>query len=352
MANPNAQFPAQNIVTDQGVYPFSALLEVIKRLIAALFGAGASTVVWRPGGVSSGNVFATWAEVVAAVAKMNGDVTIALDASIAPAVIPAGAWDLRPAGVNGPVEIVNGTKSGAGITPFITIANAPVTIHGLSGIDEISIDNQSTSNVIAPAAATTIAFYMRGSAAIYQNVLSAGAAFFFATPGAQIDLFMQDYSFISTLDTGVNALQTGANPASFLELHIQDLAALDTNQLSGSRALVLVSAASGILGVPAFATQAASTNVPDGLRVSGSSPIVVGTGKTAAIPAFITAQSRILVSLKTPVGDALTIKYAALAADRVNGVPGSFQISALAAAGGGAVNGADTSTIDWEVFTP
>lgn len=351
MANPNAQLPAQNIVTDQGVYPFSALFEVIKRLIAALFGAGASTVVWRPGGVSSGNVFATWAEVVAAVAALNGSVTIVLDASIAPAVIPAGAWDLRPAGVNGPVEIVDGTKSGTGITPFITIAHAAVTIHGLSGIDEVSIDNQSTSNVIAPASGDTIVFHLRGSAAIYQNVLSAGAAFFFATPGAQIDLFMHDYSFISTLDTGVNAIQTGANPTSFLELHIQDLAALDTNQMSGSRALVLISAQSGVLGVSAYATQT-STNVPDGLGASGSSPIVVGTGKTAAIPAFITAQSRILVSLKTPVGDALTIKYAALAADRVNGTPGSFKISALAAAGGGAVNGVDTSTIDWEVFTP
>src|SRR4029077_12313121 len=109
------------------------------------------------------------------------------------------------------------------------------------------------------------------------------------TPGAQIDLFMEDYSFISTLDTGVNALQTGADPTSFLELHIQDLAAFDTNQLSGSRALILISATSGVLGVPAFAPQAASTNVPDGLRVSGSSSIVVGTGKTAAIPAFITA---------------------------------------------------------------
>jgi hypothetical protein len=100
-----------------------------------------------------------------------------------------------------------------------------------------------------------------------------------------------------------------------------------------------------------YLTQAgAAAIVPSKIVQRGSSAIVVGTGKTAAIPAFMSANARILVSLKDPVGDALTVKYAALGADRVNGAPGSFQISALVAAGGGAINGADTSTVDWEVL--
>lgn len=346
MANPNAQFPAQNIVTDQGVYPFSALLEVIKRLIASLFGAGASTVVWRPGAVSSGNVFATWAEVVAAVATLNGNITIALDNSLAAAVIPAGAWDLRPAGVNGSVVIVGATKTNA--TSFITIAAAAVTIHGLSGIQDVSIDSQSTSDVITATPTDQVNFYLYGSAQIYQNSLAA-TAFFRALAGSLFQLNMKDFSFISTFGAGTNAIQAAVGTTTIL---IEDDSVLDTNQLSApGGASVFVSAVTTIIGgfLPYQPQAAAPTTFPFGMRQKGSNAIVVGTGKTAVIPAFINATSRILVSVKTPVGDALTIKYGAISADRVVGFPGTFQISALAAAGGGAINGVDTSTIDWEV---
>lgn len=359
MANPNAQFPAQNIVTDQGVYPFSALLEVIKRLIAALFGAGASTVLWRPGGVSSGNVFATWAEVVAAVAKLNGEITIGVDVELAPAVIPVGAWDLRPPGVSGGVEFVNATKlsTNAFAIPFVTIDNAAVSIHGLTGFRDIQLENRSTVDVITTGPTNMVNFYIRGFGALYQSVLAgAGVSFIHAlgaAGGGDLRLYQSDFTYIGTIDGGTNAIRISSVLGNE-QISIQDEALFDANQLVAvNNVLVMVPARQmNFVGLKSYQSQAGAPTIsPHGLVLYGSAAIVVGTGKTAAIPAFVDAGTVITVSLKTPVGDALTVKYAALAADRVNGNPGSFQISALAAAGGGAVNGADTSTIDYEIFT-
>jgi len=312
--------------------------------------AQSTSVIWRPGGVSADNVYATWAEVVAAVAKVNGDVTIGVDTDLAAAVIPAGAWDLRPPGISGPVYLVNASKTNS--APFITIANAAVTIHGLSGQFDVQIDNRSTSNVISVTAANQVDYYMGGFSAIYQSVLSGAGVSFLAMTAGSLNLYMQDGAFISTLDGGSIAVR--ASVGGVLQIFIEDTAVLDANMLSvgvGVTGNVFVSS-TAFPGLLPYNTQvAAAAVIPLGMVARGSTAIVAGTGKTAAIPAFLNANSRILVSLKTPVGDALTIKYAALAADRVNGNPGSFQISALVAAGGGAVNGADTSTIDWEVAT-
>jgi len=172
-----------------------ATVEILQELEARPFnsaggvilGVGASTVVWRPGGVSSGNVFATWPEVVAEVAKLNGAITIGVDTSLAVAVIPAGAWDLRPAGVNGPVDLVNATKptNTALAIPLVTIANAVVTIHGLSGLTDVQLDNRSTVDVITPGPTNIVDFYLRGFASLYQSILSgAGASFFNASAAA------------------------------------------------------------------------------------------------------------------------------------------------------------------------
>jgi hypothetical protein len=82
------------------------------------------TVIWRPGGTTAGNVYATWPEVVAAIARVNGIRTIGVDTDFGAAVIPAGAWDLSPVGISGPVELVNASKLNSALatsTPNITI---------------------------------------------------------------------------------------------------------------------------------------------------------------------------------------------------------------------------------------
>lgn len=334
MATP--RLPAANIITDQFPYPFQQLEAFIRRLIAGLLGAGASTVVWRPGAVSSGNVYGTWDEVVAAVGLLNGSVTIGIDTDLAPAVIPPGAYNLTPAGISGPRILVNASKASPFIAPFITIGPGAVTIAGLTEMDGVSVVNQSTVPVITFADNKSFSIGKEGG--VFQDV---GAAAFIAVTGTGfVDLLLKGFAQIVNFG-GTNAITVAAG--GVLTIKISDSAELGQDMLV---------APAGTTGVTAdyfalYGTQAGAPAIDPQIRESGSAAIVVGTGKTAAIPAFITPTTRIIVSLKTPSGDALTVKYAALAADRVNGAPGSFQISALAAAGGGAVNGVDVSTVDW-----
>ena len=342
MADPG-KLPPSNIETDQSRYPFWALEKWIRELIAFLigsvFGPGASTVVWRPGGVTAGNVFATWAEVVAQVATMNGAITIGLDTDLAAAVIPPGNYDLRPVGISGPVTFVNASKAPAFAAPFFTIGPGAVTIKGLTGLDDVQIDNQSTVAVMTITANGS--FSLHGRAIVFQT----GAGPFWAITGGDYAILLSDASQISVTGGPAVAL-TVAAPATLL-LTLEDNSSVATGMVTDAAGTMTVAVAGG---AQYFAQAGAPTIVPTIQRQSGSTAIAIGTGKTAAIPAFISATSKILVSQKTPAGDALTVKYAALAADRVVGAPGSFQITAILAAGGGAVNGADTSTIDWEVI--
>jgi hypothetical protein len=71
------------------------------------FSGGA--IIWRPGSVGAGNVFATWPEVQAAVDRVQGATTIFVDSSIAPAVVPPApgrATGARRSPANALVEFV------------------------------------------------------------------------------------------------------------------------------------------------------------------------------------------------------------------------------------------------------
>lgn len=57
--------------------------------------AFAASLVFRPGVPSSGNVFETWTQLMAAFATTRGTVTIAVDDSVAPTIIDVGSWDLQ-----------------------------------------------------------------------------------------------------------------------------------------------------------------------------------------------------------------------------------------------------------------
>lgn len=344
-------------------------LEIVEERLELLRGGGgpstfgASTVVWRPGGTTSGNVFATWPEVVSAVSGMQGEVTIGVDTTLAAAIIPAGAWDLRPAGVVGPVELVNATKTTA--VPFVTVANAAVTLHGLSGLQDVAVDNQSTSNLITVDAANKLNFYMRGLAQIFQSVLSGGAAFFRVTAGAAFDafqLYMQDFTFMSTLDGGTNAIQM-VGGSNFIA--IQESSSIDVNQISLVAPASVIIDNTGIAfnltgGFPALGSQAGlpapgAGVVYRGFLYRGATTLV--NGLSPVINAIVQANTVITATLKTPNADAATAKgYAALSGNRVVGGPGggstgSFRITALTAVGGGDINVADQSIVDFEVIS-
>lgn len=82
---------------------------------------------------------------------------------------------------------------------------------------------------------------------------------------------------------------------------------------------------------------------------SGAATLTAGT--TSLIAATVTANTRILVSQKTPNTTSSTVQYSALSADRVVGVSGAgggFKLTALLAAG--SINVLDGSTLDWVAF--
>jgi hypothetical protein len=327
--------------------------------------AGGSTVVWDPGAAMSyDNVYKTWVEVVQAVSAMQGAVDIVV-AQSAPPVIPAGNWDLRPPGVFGPVRLCGTNTSGVIFGGLVTIANAPVTIHGLSGLHSIAVENQSTANVMSFNAVEQCLFELSGAAAIYQSALSGGAAFISISGGGFGHILnFNDESFISTLDTGTGAIQV-TNPA-FLNLVVEGNSSFGTNQLkllSGAFCTALIVGKGGP-GYPTLGLQPSAPNLNVfGMQARGTAQIVAGAGKTNPIsadadgnPIVIKPNSVITCSQRIANGDGIggtnrTVRYAALAVDRVNGFPASFRISALTIAGSGATNPNDASTIDWILET-
>jgi outer membrane murein-binding lipoprotein Lpp len=327
-----------------------ALLELLRTGSATnVITAGASTVVWRPGAVSSGNVFATWAEVVAKVATMQGAISIVVDMDGGAAIIPAGAWDLRPAGVSGPVKLVAGGNATPYFSQFVTIANAVVTIHGLTGLDGIQIINQATSNVVTISAALEQEeFTMSGYAAIYQAAAAGAANAFLRVENFAGALTLNDASFVSTLDAGTNAVQVAAG--AFLQIRVNDNSTFDTNQLvAGAGTADAVASGEPAAGFVSYGTQAgAPTIIPSGLTQRGI--VTLAGGASAAIPVFLGATSRIVITPRDGNGtDAATAHgYAVLPADRVTGAPGSIVIRAFAGAvAAAAQDGANAATVEF-----
>jgi hypothetical protein len=112
---------------------------------------------------------------------------------------------------------------------------------------------------------------------------------------------------------------------------------------------LIMSTAVDIVQKDADATFATTTALAAAVAAAvqkGTTTLVAGVSPLVA--ATITATSRIGFAIKDPANGALTVKFAALTADRVVGAPGSFRITALLAAG--TINIADTSAMDWWVF--
>jgi len=72
-------------------------LSALEALVARAFSSGAltggafSTFVFRPGGVQAGNVYTSWAPLLAAVAPVQGPIVIQVDTSLGAAVVPTSA---------------------------------------------------------------------------------------------------------------------------------------------------------------------------------------------------------------------------------------------------------------------
>lgn len=129
--------------------------------------ASSPTFVFRPGGVAGGNVFTTWASLMAAMDVVAGPKWIEVDASIEAAHMTAGAWDLNACtltAAQGTQQLI--IDQGATITP----TTLSLTIDG-----GLFLQNNSTEPVWTTSMAGFYLLVMRGFAEI---ACSAGAAAF------------------------------------------------------------------------------------------------------------------------------------------------------------------------------
>lgn len=131
--------------------------------------------VYRPGGVAGGSVFTTWPTLMAAVALAQGPKLIEVDASLAPAHVPAGLWNLNDVGFT------------ANMLDTLVLDNGAVFVAtGTFSIDvNVTLESESAAAIVTVAPGTTVLLYAANGASW---VSDAGAAPFFHVPaGATLD---------------------------------------------------------------------------------------------------------------------------------------------------------------------
>lgn len=304
----------------------------------------AGLFVWQPGGTAGAGVFTTWATLVAAVASVSGERNVIVDDSIAAATIPAGNWVFNPAGITGSVALLANPNNTFQTT--ITTAAAAVTLSGINVLDNISLRNESTVDLITITTGLPY-FQLRGFGTVMQGAAPGGA--FFKRTGGSLLFHMRDSSLVSTAGGAQEALQ-GINAGTAFLIRLNDAATFGANQWK------LAAGTTGSVthygGVTSrFLAQAdpvAGAITPADGRQSGSATLVAGV--TANITACLRISSRIFVTVWVPRNTALSKYCIALNADRVVGPQGTFKITAILA-GADTINVADTSDVHWEVIT-
>jgi hypothetical protein len=337
-------------------------------------GAGAvvaTSFVWRPGGVTGGNVWsddhgaaAGFSAMCATMRTTQGPKNLQIDDSlISPAHIPTSAGEA------------------GGVWTFSTARDVNVSTSGL--LTGISFDTGCSFGKGGGISSLHLGFgtmtingtdlFSLPSGLFGVDVwdaptwVAAGAGGFINVTGTGFGLVHTDA--FANWSSGTLLKRTGAGATLLLQL--LERSALGANVISSA-------ADAGTLQVdidPAVTFSLAQAGVPTGLLVVGTNAFFTASiskitgfgggapalqafnanlvgGVSAFIPATITASSRIVpgVVTMTPGAGSLTVQYAALAADRVIGLAGAgggFKLTALLAAG--TINVLDTSNVDAQV---
>lgn len=151
-----------------------------------------SVVVFREGGTTSGNVYATWAETVAAAVAIGGPVAIQFDPSVTtPMTIPSGAWDFGSS-----VTFAGGEPNTGGadyLTP-VRIANGATFTNSPVILDGIGITSDSTAEVVSSLPQKFILELRRDS---YVDA-AGGAPVFDLTSSPEVSVYITERSRLGT----------------------------------------------------------------------------------------------------------------------------------------------------------
>lgn len=97
------------------------------------------TLIYRPGGVDTDNVYSSWSSLMSAFDQLEGVVTIDVDTSVtSPAAVPVGTYDLESRAV------IRGTQTGAVYPSQLQLADG-VVIKNPREFENIWLDLQATS---------------------------------------------------------------------------------------------------------------------------------------------------------------------------------------------------------------
>lgn len=336
--------------------------------------------IFRPGGVTAGNVFATWPALMTALAPhLNESKTIQFDDRLGACTVPVGAWAW---GRNTTLLGDHPPLAAAGNRVEVTFVDGATVDMPPHWIETIQFTYAGTATLINVPADGRLYQTTMGQGARMRATNAAGTVV--AVPGAATGWALNITRDATLVAGGGQIVNVAAAALTFSISIFEPLFGLATrvpaNVLTGAAGpayafaaptlgdtMVLAQAGmpGGVIVVTYFLTAANQPYTPATPTNWNPAPVSTGgaldqmgriqggvatlvAGVTAAIAANISANSRIVALLKNPNTTALTTDYAALAADRVNGSPGSFKLTALVAAG--TINVNDISDLDWLVF--
>jgi len=123
---------------------------------ADLVALGARPVfVFRPGGVPAGNVYTDWPTMMADVVVQQGPKWIEIDSSIAPALVPAGVWNIADCTFStSPNVTAPGPPPGFG-TGLLTWSNGATATGNLLALRNIKFASASAAPVLTSASLVT-----------------------------------------------------------------------------------------------------------------------------------------------------------------------------------------------------
>jgi hypothetical protein len=217
--------------------------------------APSNIIVYKPGAVPSGNIYATWAAAYAARLLVSGPATIAVDVSITnPAPVPAGTYNLA------------GTKLlglSTGITPLPNVLSLAdgVTFTNVTDLENIEIDCNNVAGAVVSLSAGTTTVVLRNS--IIQP--QAAGAFWNVNSGAVliVDLFdmsqldfgavtITGASFVVVNETAASSVQANAvtGTTGGLTVNFDDSSTVDTTGFTGAIAVNPLSDARAVLFSP------------------------------------------------------------------------------------------------------
>jgi hypothetical protein len=153
-------------------------LNRLGQLVGGTLNVYGSSFVFRPGGTTAGNVFATWAELVAAASQQQGYKLVLLDDTYEDPTIPAGVWDL------GGYTVMQGRQRGLATTTCQCTFEDGARLLGVYEFEMLELISLSDSAVLQgsdlPSGASGIGFYRIGKGT---SITATGSAAFFDMNG-------------------------------------------------------------------------------------------------------------------------------------------------------------------------